>query len=204
MAFVPMRNERGMPRVSCKCDNCGREEVVCADHGRGKNCVGQAVPKLEKLGWVYLKKRLLCGTCDAARKVVKVNEVKGRDTALPREPSKAQKREIMDLLGEVYDTESERYRRGDTDETVADVLGVMPGWVAQLREEFYGPSGGNEDMSALAADVAEFLSSANSSLEALKQYVEKVSGLISEATEIAARLKKIEGAVGPRLMSRVK
>ncbi|MBL3587737.1 hypothetical protein JMM61_20710, partial [Rhodovulum sulfidophilum] len=45
-----------------------------------------------------------------------------------RQPSREQRREIVDMLREVYDPEAERYRRNDTDATVADVLGVMPGW----------------------------------------------------------------------------
>ena len=30
---------------------------------------------------------------------------------------------------------------------------VMPGWVAEIREEFFGPDGGNGEMDALLAEM---------------------------------------------------
>ncbi|WP_242407066.1 hypothetical protein [Phaeobacter sp. S60] len=120
-----------------------------------------------------------------------------------REPSRAQKREITDMLDAVYDTDGERYKAGDTDDTVADVLDVMPGWVAQLREEFFGPAGSNEDMAQLAKDVCDFLKSATEQRKAISQYAHRLDAEIGTGQKMLERLKKIEGALGPRVLSKV-
>lgn len=207
MAFDPVRDGRGQPRVRCICDVCGREGVVCADHGKGNGVAGQAAPKLQKLGWVYASKRLRCAKCAAQERVVAL-EGKGEARAVvapPREPTRAQKRDIMDLLDEVYDIDAECYKRGDTDETVADVLGVMPGWVAQVREDFFGPAGCNEDMAALRESVEALLKEGAACIKDLQANgIDPLRKVLSQAKEIGVRLEKIEKAVGPRVMARVK
>lgn len=212
MGFEQVRSDRGQPRVKCSCDECARVEVVAAVHGKkGGDGHGQAVTKLQKQGWTYLGKTLRCPSCEAKRKAGKAMEVKSKTKgapvhpAPPREPTRAQKREIMDLLDDVYDVEAERYRRGDTDDTVADVLGVMPGWVAQLREDFFGPAGGNEEMAALIGVVDDLAARVDRCLADLR--AKEVSPLVDFKTEIDAvrrRLGAIEKAVGPRVMAGAK
>lgn len=204
MAFEPIRDTRGQPRIRSICDDCGRDEVVCADHAKGD---GQAVQKLQKMGWSYVSKRLRCPACEAKRKVVHMSETKARKSApaateAPREPTKMQKRQIMELLGEVYDTEQERYRRGDTDETVADVLDVMPGWVEQIREEFFGGAGSNEDMAALADKIAKLDGAIAGALHDHEAVSKRLGAMRDELKAIKSKLEKVETAVGPRVLAR--
>jgi len=122
----------------------------------------------------------------------------------PREPTRQQRRDIMDLLADVYDVSAERYRQGDTDETVADVLGVMPGWVAQLREDFFGPSGANHDMQALADEVAAAIAADQKALKQIDQMAALVRARTETLKTLQSRLQGIEAAVGPRKMRLVK
>lgn len=207
MAFEPIRDGRGQPRVRCICDECGRDEVVAAVHGRdGSEGQGQAVSKVQKLGWSFIGKRLRCSSCESSRKVVKMADKKAAKVAVepPREPTRAQKREIMDLLDEVYDVDAECYKRGDTDETVADVLGVMPGWVSQLREEFFGPAGGNQDMEELAKRLDAVQLKLDGALLEAQQACQVVAGLKDEVSELLKALGAIRKAVGPRVLARAK
>ncbi|MGR3813422.1 MAG: hypothetical protein ACU0AU_04970 [Cognatishimia activa] len=208
MAFDTIRGERGQPRVKCICDVCGREEVVAAVHGKdGKDGLGSATNKIQNMGWTLLSKRLRCPTCEAKRKASKVvtkAPVKESTSIAPREPTKAQKREIISMLEEVYDSDAERYIGGDTDETVADVLSVMPGWVAAIREEFFGPAGSNEEIEQLIKDVKSYLVSARNSSTKLEKDLALVDASIETAEGYLARLESIEKAVGPRVIARAK
>ena len=121
---------------------------------------------------------------------------------LPREPTRAQKREIMDMLETAYDVEGERYTGGDTDETVAEVLKVMPGWVAQIREDFFGPAGGNEDMAALKIELQAFSEEATKKLKACTEANDALIAVMQRAKDYKVRLAKIEDAVGKRVMKR--
>ena len=210
MSFEPIRSNVGQPRLRCICDSCGRDEVVGAIHGKdGHEGEGQAIAKLQRMGWTFIGKRLRCLKCAAKRRQPKMKSdtecdtVAETGTAAPPEPTRAQKREIIDLLSEVYDGDAECYRRGDTDETVAAVLEVRPGWVARLREEFFGAAGTNEDMQALAVEVADYLKAARQKLDSLDKVVTAARNDIAKVEAYAARLKKIEAAVGRRIMSRV-
>jgi hypothetical protein len=208
MSFEPIRAARGQPMVRCTCGDCGRDEVVRAIHGKnGHQGDGQAAAKIQKLGWTYIGKHLRCRTCEAKRKVAKVSRSKKVVSVVstaPREPTRAQKRAIMDLLNEVYDTDEGCYCQGDTDDTVADVLKVLPGWVIQLREEFYGPSGGNEELLAMAADLKAFLEIARPSLQAHQKQSAVMVAAIEKAEGFLKRLVAIEKAVGPRVMAQAK
>lgn len=124
-------------------------------------------------------------------------------TSEPRQPTRQQKREILDLLSDVYDTDQECYRRGDTDETVADVLGVMPGWVSQIREDLFGPDGSNEDMAALRTEIEQFLPKAENAMQEALQRSAALGQQIEAAQDIQRRLAKIEKAVGSRVLSKV-
>jgi len=115
-----------------------------------------------------------------------------------RHPTRAQKREIMDLLETCYDTEQERYRQGDTDDTVAEVLKVMPGWVEQIREEFFGPDGGNENIEDLVLRLAEMERELKAAIQGIGQQRTKAEIKLAEVSTMRVELDRIKKAVGPR------
>jgi hypothetical protein len=112
MAFEELRSNRGAPMVRCICDDCAREEVVGAVHGKdGKEGHGKAIAKVQRLGWTYVGKRLRCCACENKRKVAKMSNTKmdaPKASAPVRTPTREQKRAIIDLLDDVYDKEQDR------------------------------------------------------------------------------------------------
>ena len=66
-------------------------------------------------------------------------------TGLPQ-PKPRQAYEIFEMLQVVYDRKNQRYQKAETDQTVAAALSIERwGWVTQVREQFFGPAGNEED-----------------------------------------------------------
>lgn len=191
----------GQPRAKAICDDCGREEVFPCPMGED----GQARKKIQNLGWSLISGRLRCAKCEANRKVVTPMKPKVQAAEAPPSPSREQKREIMALLQEVYDADAGRYSGGETDASVAEVLGFpgRPGWVAALREEFFGPDGGNDDIEALAKALeqskawCEELDQDRARLsEVLRNLDQKKVKLEEAVASMQSDLSKIRRAVG--------
>ena len=204
--------------------------------------VGQIHKKITGQGWSIIKGHMFCPGCTASRRaalaaagrhglaVIAEYEAANRgsnaedigmaETAVKgvaadlRRPSREQKRQIMGLLESVYDVAGQRYRGADTDKTVAEVVGdgVLPGWVAELRDEFFGPAGENEEMAGLQA-VVEALRGRCDELEraiaenaqTLRAAVEVADRLATDAVDlrntscdVLRRLAAIKKAVGPK------
>ncbi|APZ53729.1 hypothetical protein [Salipiger abyssi] len=194
---------KGVNRAECVCDDCGKSESVTCDYERGAGNKwapneGQVKKKITAQGWFEVKGKLRCPACEKKRKVIpmQTKQDAAKDAGDLRQPTREQKREIMLLLGDVYDCDGGCYRGDETDQTVADTLSVMPGWVAELREEFFGPEGSNADMAALHADLCAFL-------DRSEKQVADLTGVVAEARALQQRLEKITKAVGPRVMARV-
>lgn len=201
------------------CDDCGKEDCVpCAYVGVGgarnenqRPNESQARAKALQLGWAYVKNKLRCPTCEAKRKVIPMKQP--TKTEAP-EPTKKERIQIFAMLADVYDVDAGRYAQGDTDETVADVLGVRPGFVAQIREAEFGPDGGNEDIDALAAKIDDMLremkgikgdceaiiKDAQSIIDNANFAFDSNKKKLAEVTALKADLEKIKKAVGPRIL----
>ena len=186
--------------------------------------LGATYKTVRALGWSVVGKKQFCSHCAAARKyknhqqkkVIQMprkepNPTRGQQlfdasaelakiqSAKPPEPTKKERIQIFSMLAEVYDLDAGRYNNGDTDETVAEVLGTMPGFVTQIREAEFGPDGGNEDIEALTSRIDGFqeeLLQLHKSAEAVATGAERKLG---ELRAMKADLQKIKNAVGPRV-----
>jgi ribosome-binding protein aMBF1 (putative translation factor) len=103
----------------------------------------------------------------------------------PRQPTRDDKRVIRDALDEHYDEKAERYTKNWSDKALAAKLNKPERWVADVREEFYGPDV-NEAAAFYATEVA-----------ALRKRVDEVEAsamdhLAKQMEEIKAALKKLE------------
>lgn len=210
----------GVPRARVVCDECSREEVFPAGYESGRNThdkrstviEGPVIQKATKQGWSYVKGVMRCPACEAKRKAdaaAKKQEIKTMtDTVTElRQPTREQKRQIMAMLEASYDTKAGRYTGGDTDKTVAETIGggVMPGWVSEIREEFFGPDGGNDDMeivvaelksarealTALRGELVPVMETAHRIENDMRQHKERIDRAIS-------RIETIKTAVGPK------
>ena len=71
-----------------------------------------------------------------------------KSTNLPEvvKPTPKQSYEIFEMLQVAYDRKNQRYTKAETDQSVAKELGIERwGWVKQVREQFFGPAGNEED-----------------------------------------------------------
>lgn len=198
------RNEVGCPRATGVCDDCGREEVVAAKRDGHDP---EVINRLVHLKWSFLNKTLRCPACEAARKSGKKRDsdvVEKEKPAGVRVATRDQRREIMDMLGDVYNRSGERYTGSETDASVADVLGVMVGWVAEIRDDFFGPAGGNEDMAALRLELTSFIEQSERELIKVTGDIVALKAAISCAKGNEKRLIAIEKAVGVRVMAKVR
>lgn len=188
---------RGYPSIRANCDYCNRSEVIPCSKG----AEGRAIKKIQEMGWSVIKKDLRCPKCEAQRKVENMSP-KVKPAAPTRLPTRAQRREIYLMLADCYDCDNERYQRGDTDETLAEVLSVMPGWVAEIREKDFGPDGGNEDIEALTKQCQSFLKDAHALVAKRDKETDTMAAAIKQVTSISEQLEKIKKSVGPRNLKR--
>lgn len=192
----------GSPKAIAKCDECGHAQYETCDYerrpdGSWRPNEGQIIHRLTKHGWTNVKGVLRCMACTLKRKAEK--PVTENVTPL-RQPTREQKRQIIELLGEVYDTEAERYRAAESDVTVADAVGggCMFGWVAEIREELFGPDGRNEELEALQADLAAWRDAADTLSTKAHSAVKAFDKEREKVAEFQRRVDVLVKAAGPR------
>lgn len=157
MTMIPFRDGTG-PCARVSCDSCGAEITIKTQHERCRGEVprlvtGNAIRKLQSQGWSASATRQTCPACVAAKRSKLKEEPEMTATTDIPLPSRDQKREIMQMLNDVYDMKAQRYRGEESDHSVAHALGIERwGWVSQIRDEFFGPEG-NEAKDNLIAEV---------------------------------------------------
>lgn len=222
---TPKGADKTGPMAECVCDQCGLSEKVRADYERVhmtfKVNEGQVLHKLTQKGWSFIKKVLRCPACEALRKQktdtpkpqpeVQVTKIEtpiaiAANTEL-RQPTREQKRLIVTFLEEAYDTEAQRYRGTSTDKTVAEEIGegIMFGWVAQIREDLFGPDNGNEELEALKSDIQvlgakidEMVQKFNEHDAQVKLYRSELATFRTEQADLNRRLDAMKTAIGPK------
>lgn len=194
----------------CTCDQCKKQSITMnAKLGHyplasKKSNTKQKVPPitniesikhlLSKQGWSVKSKIIICPSCVAASKP-KESDMNTKQEL--RQPTKSQKREIMLLLTDVYDTENERYKGTETDKSIAECLGdgIMWGWVAQIREEYFGPDG-NEANLAAVEEIQQWIDSSQQVIEEFNKTVKEYNQMLRELDEIRKQ--------GVKLIAKVK
>lgn len=203
------------------CDDCGQsEEVPCAYRGKvdrrtktARPNDGQARARALDVGWSVVRNKMRCPNCEEKRKAQPMPITKEASAKPPpakpqaaRTPSKRERIEIFALLADVYDIDAGRYRNAETDDSVADVLGVMPGWVAEIREAEFGPDGSNDEIAKLSEAFEQ-------SRKAFRDLLSQIEAIGDEFTRIktetkaqkerldsaTAKLGAIKSALSPRI-----
>jgi hypothetical protein len=179
MTITAIKGKRGEEQAFCTCQDCGGEETIPARHGdsgreRTRNrfalhlhSEAAVIEALKKRGWSHVKNRLRCPKCTEARNP-KQQETPVIEAVKPRAPTAEQEVDIIVTLSAVYDRKAKRYSGTETDRTVAETVGggCMPGWVAQIRQDKFGPAG-NEEAEAIRAEIEAIRSEAGKKLDAL-------------------------------------
>lgn len=189
---------KGVNRARVVCDVCGRDDTVpcgyvrTSPHSSEPNR-GQIIKKLESHGWSEVKGDLRCPACEAKRKVEASAQREDAPMAVKdevRKPTPKQKREIIGILEMVYDDERKRFKDGESDKTVADAIGdgVLWGWVAEVREELFGPDSRNQELDAIQKEAKRL----GESIAAVKSETAKmIAGCEAKINELNARLEKV-------------
>jgi len=214
--LLAVRGDNGERQAKCICDDCGAVECVPAQHGNRDNFVkgthrngvanetllneGKVHAKLQNMGWSHIRNRLRCEACTAKRK--EKPEVKPMTASVQdlRRPTREQKRQIIDLLTDVYDTAAERYKGCETDVTVAAAIGggCMFGWVAEIRDELFGPEGVNEEAVQVIAELRVWQETADALMTKAHAAIEELEGAREKVGQFQKRLDAIVKSHGPR------
>lgn len=224
MMLEAVKGPRGEEMARCTCDDCGEAQDVRAAHGHHKGFKrggyvtldlgkpGQALKKIESMGWHSIAKKLFCPKCVETRRskdpetMIKKSSTNVAQLA-PREPTPKQKRDIIGMLEVCYDDGTKRYKGSDTDKTVAEALGdgILLGWVAAIREEFFGPDGGNSEIEATAAEIKKLIAAvenheqkALSAAKSARDHAEAATKFGDQARSLVKRIEAIKQAVGPK------
>jgi hypothetical protein len=207
----------GAEMALCKCDFCAAEVTVSAAHGDTRGGTkpirktirnqGQVEIKLQSLGWSFVKKKLRCPKCEAARKqkpswleaaeqtfvAEEISMPAEVDNITPlRQPTREHIREISALLHVEYDTAAQRYRGESTDKSIADIVGngCMPGWVAAERIRGFGENGGNEAIANATDDLAALRAALDAAMDEFAKSRDAAIGAINAAAAAHAKAVK--------------
>lgn len=190
MSITAIKGKRGEEQAFCTCQDCGGEETIPARHGdsgreRTRNrfalhlhSEAAVIEALKKRGWSHVKNRLRCPKCTDARTTKQqespmkfdpqaaLAEIEAKEAL--RKPTPEQEVDIIVALSSAYDRKAKRYLGQETDKTVAEAVGggCMPGWVAQIRQDKFGPAG-NEEAEAIRAEIEAIRAETGKKLDAL-------------------------------------
>ena len=191
--MIESTRDKGGEKALCTCDTCHKETaIVGARHGAGRRPaiknMDTVYAQLRKVGWMVKGKVITCVSC---------TEKLQKDTTMQqeqdlRQPSKKQKRDIIGLLEDVYDTDNERYRGVETDKSVAETLGdgILWGWVSQVREELFGPDG-NEYNLVAAEEIQQWIDSSQQVIDEFSQRAKEYAQMLKELEVIKAQGEKL-------------
>ena len=201
--------DHGREMARCMCDECGAVIEFPAMHG---TTTARAIPRsgaflkpsnvaksILARRWTIIGKQTFCTTCDAARKAPKEKPAVTNVEPI-RQPTREQKRQIIEMLTACYDTKSERYTGTETDVTIADAIGggCMFGWVAAIRDDMFGPDNGNEEHEALVADLAQWRANADKLAADMHGNLREFNESRAKVAELEKRLGAVMKALGPK------
>lgn len=174
IARIPAREWRGLVpewaggrlRVALTCSKCGEQDHWSATRVLSPSTI---IPKVIQLGW-QVGGKLVCPACLAHHSKPKnqnnVVEMKPmKPVSIPplkptEEPSpklladqKRNKRLVILALEDDFDEAARRYRPDKSDDTIAKELGLSPGFIKNVREEFYGQIAEPEEISRFRNEI---------------------------------------------------
>lgn len=180
LSGIPAREWRGLVpvwqggrlQVPLKCATCHN-----TDHWSATRVLSpdRVIPKIIQLGWrvdgslicpgciaLHGRKKARDGDIPAASPRLKLIEdvmsstnVTKLETQTPKllDDLKRNKRLVILALEDYYDEAAHAYRPGKNDKVVADELNLSPGFVVNVREEFYGKLVEPDEIGELRSDI---------------------------------------------------
>lgn len=212
---------RGANAATAVCDCCGEEQTERCGYSKKSGGAyqpneAQVLNKVQAHGWTFIKNKLRCPACEAARKAE--HHTKPEESPMPtkteddpisapgvpalRQPTGKQKREIISMLELAWDDARSRFKAGESDKTVAEAIGggVMWGWVKQIREDMFGHDTRNEEAEKLATDLIALRVEMDEKTHAVRKTISEARSELSSLTEsyksaIAGLQRKLEAVL---------
>ena len=209
--------DHGREMARCTCDECQAVLEFPAMHGTMNGGGRKVEPILQNKGsvtkayqakgWAIVGRKLVCAECQANRRETSkwlLSSEKDRASMTNvepiRQPTREQKRQIIEMLTASYDTKAERYTGAETDVTIADAIGAgcMFGWVAAIREDMFGPDGGNEENEALMAELGMWMANGDKLAADMHAALSEFNAARGKVKALEERLKSVVKAAGPK------
>ncbi len=118
-------------------------------------------------------------------------------------PTREQKLSIIGLLQDVYDIEKQRYKGKDTDQAVAECLDITRwGWVSEIREEFFGPDGNqdeqiSEKLIVLHKELQSLMAKADKEVDSAIEAIKTMTLCQTQAKELMGQVTALIKAGAP-------
>jgi hypothetical protein len=213
------QTKRGM-RTVCGNPNCGKGQelpinTVRNNGGDDSEMIWKLmVNKFERIGWKIGKtpSQNRCPQCYTAIKVAQVRKHKEHEvmenkviqmnsTAIStqtvdmprgeRPMSRDERRIITEKMLEVYLNETVGYKEDWSDEKVAKDMGVPRVWVAQVRDEAFGPEDKNERSTTLYDEAKDIMVQLKATRLQIEPYLQQVQKLMTKLDLVDQNLKKM-------------
>lgn len=177
------------------CSVCGAGLPMWNSKGSGAMPPDTMRKRAEHRGWSvdFKKGRHVCDAC-----IVKEEKKKMAEANAPREMTRDDRRRVFRAIDEEYDDKNGRYVGNTTDQILADKLHVPRAWVAEVREEAFGPEGGNEEMHRVASTLGTLVSKAESIEKKAMEVAAEAESYREEIKAMRKRLDALTASVGPR------
>jgi outer membrane murein-binding lipoprotein Lpp/predicted Fe-S protein YdhL (DUF1289 family) len=206
----------GRELARCTCDECQAVLEFPAMHGTmgGTRKVepvlqnkGSVTKAYQAKGWAMIGRKLVCAECQEKRRetsrwLLTASKEKPAMTNVEsiRQPTREQKRQITEMLTDCYDTKAGRYTGTETDKTIAEAIGggCMFGWVDAIREDMFGPDGGNEEHTAIATALLELSAKADTLETVVQAVMRDLKAVRTDVRAMQERLASVVKAVGPK------
>jgi hypothetical protein len=189
---VGTRNHGAVMKATCSC-GVGFKHLTDARRG-----TSQLVKSMQQHGWRVSGNRVTCPNCIANERFSlkkKETDMQTQEKVVQdiRKPTPEDRRKIMAELNDCYDIEVGCYAVGETDQTIADRLKVMRGWVTEIRTQFFGESGANDEMlnvrNALDGLIKSTEEHGNVALEFAAKSEQRLAELKTMRERVAALMK---------------
>lgn len=160
LLYPSTRDEHNRIRQIVECTGCG-DTISAAPTNSGPYNNSGMESWLKSRGWKPDGKgHALCPICRhglGKRKSAEVIPMSKTAAEPPNEPTRDAKRRIRKEVQDHYDEDRGRYIGEASDVSIAESLKVPRAWVTQIREEFFGDSGENEEVQTLRREADEML-----------------------------------------------
>lgn len=114
------------------------------------------------------------------------------------EPDKAAKRRIHAEIAGNWDERNGRYIGSASDQYIAEALKVPRAWVAEIRSDFFGEDGLNDDAVQLKAQLDVAIAEVQVYATDALNLAEKYDKVLTDLKGIRARLERVEKSLLPR------